>query len=95
MAHSKMILNEKAVRVPDARPDVARTSDDVQTKIGLEFRRWYTDGKTAPFDKVEWEKRTAQIGNEKGQVIFSQENVEVPKSWSQTATNIVSSKYFH
>ena len=50
MAHSKMILNEKAVRVPDARPDVARTSDDVQTKIGLEFRRWYTDGKTAPFD---------------------------------------------
>jgi ribonucleoside-diphosphate reductase alpha chain len=94
MAHSKMILNEKAVRVPDARPDVARTSDDVQTKIGLEFRRWYTDGKTAPFDKVEWEKRTAQIGNEKGQVIFRQEDVEVPKGWSQTATNIVASKYF-
>ena len=48
-----------------------------------------------PFDKVEWERRTALIGNEKGQVIFRQENVEVPKSWSQTATNIVASKYFH
>ncbi|MGH9730382.1 MAG: vitamin B12-dependent ribonucleotide reductase, partial [Candidatus Acidiferrales bacterium] len=44
---------------------------------------------------VEWERRTAQIGNEKGQVIFRQDNIEVPKSWSQTATNIVASKYFH
>ena len=49
----------------------------------------------SPFDKVEWERRTALIGNDKGQVIFRQENVEVPKSWSQTATNIVASKYFH
>src|SRR6202021_1153422 len=44
---------------------------------------------------VEWERRTALIGNDKGQVIFRQENVEVPKSWSMTATNIVASKYFH
>jgi ribonucleoside-diphosphate reductase alpha chain len=64
-------------------------------KAGLEFRRFFTNGKTHPFDAVEWEPRTAQIGNEKGQVIFRQENVEVPKSWSQTATNIVASKYFH
>ena len=62
---------------------------------GLEFHRHFTDGKVAPFDAVEWERRTAQIGNEKGQVIFRQENIEVPKSWSQTATNIVASKYFH
>ena len=62
---------------------------------GLEFRRYFTDGKVSPFDAVEWERRTAQIGNEKGQVIFRQENVEVPKAWSQTATNIVASKYFH
>ena len=44
---------------------------------------------------VEWEKRTALIGNEKGVTIFRQDDVEVPKSWSQTATNIVASKYFH
>jgi ribonucleoside-diphosphate reductase alpha chain len=62
---------------------------------GLLFERYFTDGRKSPFDAVEWEKRTAQIGNEKGATIFKQENVEVPKSWSQTATNIVASKYFH
>ena len=62
---------------------------------GLEFPRRFTDGKVHPFDAVEWERRTALIGNDKGQVIFRQEDVEVPKSWSQTATNIVTSKYFH
>jgi ribonucleoside-diphosphate reductase alpha chain len=39
--------------------------------------------------------RTASIQNEKGQNVFEQRNVEVPKDWSQTATNIVASKYFH
>ncbi|MHB8609899.1 MAG: vitamin B12-dependent ribonucleotide reductase [Candidatus Acidiferrales bacterium] len=62
---------------------------------GLPFERYFTDGKFSPFDAVEWEKRTALIGNEKGVTIFRQEDVEVPKSWSQTATNIVTSKYFH
>ena len=62
---------------------------------GLEFQRRFTDEKVSPFDAVEWERRTALIGNDKGQVIFRQENIEVPKSWSQTATNIVVSKYFH
>src|SRR5271166_3888113 len=62
---------------------------------GLLFERYFTDGKISPFDAVEWEKRTALIGNEKGVTIFKQENVEVPKGWSQTATNIVASKYFH
>ncbi|HXX18777.1 MAG TPA: vitamin B12-dependent ribonucleotide reductase [Candidatus Acidoferrum sp.] len=62
---------------------------------GLQFQRRFTNGATSPFEAVEWERRTALIGNDKGQVIFRQENVEVPKSWSQTATNIVASKYFH
>ncbi|HKV23455.1 MAG TPA: vitamin B12-dependent ribonucleotide reductase [Candidatus Acidoferrum sp.] len=62
---------------------------------GLPFERYFTDGKSSPFDLVEWEKRTALIGNEKGVTIFRQDDVEVPKSWSQTATNIVTSKYFH
>jgi ribonucleoside-diphosphate reductase alpha chain len=62
---------------------------------GLFFERYLTDGKKSPFDLVEWEKRTALIGNEKGVTIFRQEGIEVPKSWSQTATNIVTSKYFH
>ncbi len=47
-----------------------------------------------PFDVVEWEIRSAVIGNEKGKVVFEQRDVEIPKFWSQQATNIVVSKYF-
>src|ERR1700692_1866615 len=74
---------------------MAETNQITRRATGLEFQRRFTDGKVYPFDKVEWERRTALIGNDKGQVIFRQENVEVPKSWSMTATNIVASKYFH
>src|SRR5712692_905272 len=62
---------------------------------GLVFQLYFTNVERSPFDAVEWEKRTALIANEKGATIFRQEDVEVPKSWSQTATNIVASKYFH
>ena len=62
---------------------------------GLVFPRYFSDPQKSPFDAVEWEKRVALIGNEKGATIFRQEDVEVPKTWSQTATNIVASKYFH
>jgi ribonucleoside-diphosphate reductase alpha chain len=67
----------------------------VGVRKGLVFERFFTDGRMSPFDAVEWEKRAALIGNEKGVTIFRQDDVEVPKSWSQTATNIVASKYFH
>src|SRR5437016_4501641 len=66
-----------------------------KTQKGLEFRRCFTRERTSPFDTVEWEYRTAAITSESGEVIFEQKNVEVPKSWSMTATNIVASKYFH
>ena len=62
---------------------------------GLEFRRYFTREGISPYDSVEWEYRTAAITGESGEVIFEQKNVEVPKSWSMTATNIVASKYFH
>ena len=74
---------------------MTETNQATRRATGLEFQRRFTDGKVSPFDKVEWERRTALIGNDKGQVIFRQENVEVPKIWSMTATNIVASKYFH
>ena len=47
------------------------------------------------YDQVKWELRTASIGNDKGAVIFEQRDVEAPADWSQTATNIVVSKYFY
>ena len=74
---------------------VNRAKVQTEAHPGLEFHRFFTDGSVSPFDAVEWERRAALISNEKGQVIFSQDNIEVPKSWSQTATNIVASKYFH
>jgi len=75
--------------------ETATRTDQANAGKGLVFERRFTDGKTSAFDMVEWEKRTALIGNEKGATIFRQEGVEVPKNWSQTATNIVTSKYFH
>ena len=47
-----------------------------------------------PFDEVTWEQRSAVIGNERGEVVFEQRDVEIPSFWSQQATNIVVSKYF-
>ena len=46
------------------------------------------------FDEVTWELRSAVINDEKGQPVFEQHGIEVPSTWSQTATNIVASKYF-
>jgi len=66
-----------------------------KTQRGLEFRRYLTREGISPYDTVEWEYRTAAITSESGEVIFEQKNVEVPKGWSMTATNIVASKYFH
>jgi ribonucleoside-diphosphate reductase alpha chain len=66
-----------------------------RARRGLEFKRFYTQEGLPPFEAVEWESRTAAITSESGEVIFEQKNVEVPKSWSMTATNIVASKYFH
>lgn len=62
---------------------------------GLTIRRYFTRPNVHPFDEIEWELRTANISNEKGETIFEQKNVEVPKFWSMTATNVVASKYFH
>jgi ribonucleoside-diphosphate reductase alpha chain len=61
---------------------------------GLTFpRRWTTPG-VHPYDQIEWEIRTASIGNESGKTVFEQKDVEVPAFWSQLATNVVVSKYF-
>ncbi len=62
---------------------------------GLAFRRFFTKPGVSPYNEVEWELRTAQITDSQGGMIFEQKNVEVPKDWSMTATNIVASKYLH
>jgi len=66
-----------------------------KTAPGLSVRRLFTKLGVSPYDEVEWDLRLAQITDAQGNVIFEQKNVEVPKDWSMTATNIVASKYLH
>lgn len=61
---------------------------------GIPYKRYFTKKGEHPFDQIEWELRDAIISNEKGEVVFSQKNVEIPKNWSMLATNVVVSKYF-
>ncbi|HEU6447272.1 MAG TPA: vitamin B12-dependent ribonucleotide reductase [Verrucomicrobiae bacterium] len=61
----------------------------------LKIERTFSDPRVKPFDQIEWDKRTAEITDDGGKVIFKQENVEVPKSWSVLATKVVVSKYFY
>src|SRR5579859_6256243 len=61
----------------------------------LPIQRIFSDAKVKPFDQIEWERRSAEITDDAGKVIFKQDNVEVPKSWSILATKVVVSKYFY
>ncbi|MEO8275361.1 MAG: vitamin B12-dependent ribonucleotide reductase [Thermoanaerobaculia bacterium] len=76
------VSESEAVTAPDA------------VHAGLHFERYFSTAGVDPFDAVEWEVRDAVIGNEKGEKVFEQKSVEMPKFWSQTATNVVVSKYF-
>src|SRR5260370_34067927 len=55
---------------------------------GLVLERYFTRPGVDPFDEIDWEIRNAVIGSEKGEIVFEQKDVEVPKFWSQTATNV-------
>src|SRR5215472_1151318 len=85
---SKVLELQKTIK--KALPTAQRT--------GVRFPKYFTQkleaGRT-PYDEIAWELRTAAIGNDKGAIIFEQNDIEVPADWSQTATNIVVSKYFH
>ena len=63
-------------------------------RTGLTFTPHFTTPNVHPYDLLEWERRDAVIYNEKGDTIFKQEQVEVPTSWTQLATDIAASKYF-
>lgn len=61
---------------------------------GLRFSRRFTREGVAPFDLFEYDYRTSVIRNPSGEVVFEMNNVEVPKHWSQIATDILAQKYF-
>jgi len=61
---------------------------------GLAFERAFSDGEVHPYDQIVWERRQSVITNPDGSVVFKMEGAEIPKGWSQLATDIVVSKYF-
>ncbi|TMC15037.1 MAG: vitamin B12-dependent ribonucleotide reductase, partial [Chloroflexi bacterium] len=82
-----------AKNVADVAAETGRKSSTRAPK-GLRFERFFTPPGSHAHDLVEWERRTASIVGEKGKLIFEQKDVEVPRSWSQLAINIVAQKYF-
>lgn len=67
---------------------------NVYSKDGLAVERLFTKGAPKPLERIEYEQRTTRITNPDGSVVFELKDAEIPKSWSQLATDIMVSKYF-
>ncbi len=72
-----------------------RSAGEEQSSRALRVPRFFTTPGRHPFDGIEWELRTASLTNDRGEVIFEQEDIEAPRSWSEMATKVVASKYFY
>jgi ribonucleoside-diphosphate reductase alpha chain len=90
---SSIDLTTQTIRVRGGGPKPKATRKETKTG-GIEVTRYFTTPGVDVYDTCEWELRTAIIVNERGEVVFEQKDVEVPKFWSQMATNVVVSKYF-
>jgi hypothetical protein len=94
-ASHKEALEQMAKHVADVAANGGQNEiQEADRARGLRFERYFTPPGSHAYDLVEWERRTAAITNEKGALIFEQRDVEVPRSWSQLATNVVAQKYF-
>lgn len=74
------------------RGGVPEPSPTASYGSGLTWPRLFGSGD--PYASIRWEKRDARITKSTGEIVFEQKDVEVPEFWSQTATDIVASKYF-
>jgi ribonucleoside-diphosphate reductase alpha chain len=91
----KNILEEQAEEVQEMLAEVSSVSENKTIKRGFTWHRLFGESKTGhPYDEIVWEIRSAKISKGDGTVVFEQKNVEVPNFWTQTATDIVASKYF-
>src|SRR6266704_850124 len=90
----QQILENASNPLVDSGVDRSRVRKPTAPAPGLTFPRFFTEPGVDPFDEIEWELRSAVISSERGEVVFEQRDVEIPKTWSQQATNIVVSKYF-
>src|SRR5437016_5582748 len=95
MIQLKPGIPPSALNKPRKPADRHQNRSAKKSASGLRYERVFSDGAVKPFEQVEWEHRTAEITDDSGQIIFKQENVEVPKNWSALATKIAVSKYFY
>ncbi|HUW18972.1 MAG TPA: vitamin B12-dependent ribonucleotide reductase [Sedimentisphaerales bacterium] len=83
---------ENPFRTERPRPETAVGAAE---STGLRIEQFFSTPGIHPFEQLEWEMRPARITADNGEVIFEQDNIEVPSSWSQLATKVVASKYFY
>jgi len=86
---------DKATGIAGEKTSKPGDIDSGKVKNPIPVERYFSSEKTHPFDQIQWQRRTATIADEKGQVVFEQRDVEVPKNFSQLATKVVVSKYFY
>ena len=86
--------NRTTGAIRKVRKSLSAKNKDAQGQ-GLKIPYVFCSPSQDPFKTVEWEKRKASISDEKGGVLFEQDGVSMPKSWSMLATNVVASKYFY
>jgi len=82
------------ISVAPSDETVTKRSPTGDSLTGLKFPRLFTEEEVHPFDQVEWTFRSSSIYDEKGEVVFHLDQVEVPTDWSQLAVDIAASKYF-
>src|SRR5437867_453063 len=81
---------------PDRRQTKASAPSQAppREEARLPIERYFTKPEVDPYDKLEWEVRTASIEGADGRPVFEQKDIEIPATWSQNATNVVAPKYF-
>ncbi|HZZ08636.1 MAG TPA: vitamin B12-dependent ribonucleotide reductase [Candidatus Binataceae bacterium] len=89
-----MAAGEMTMPGLDKKPPKAPERIQAVSRAGLAIERFFSRPGVDPMSEVQWELRSAVIAGEDGRVVFEQRDVEVPRAWSQTATNVVVSKYF-
>jgi len=89
-AHPDAATHSEVIALDAARRGETRST----APLGVTIPRHFTRPGQDVFATVEWEIRSARISNERGETIFEQTDCEIPKAWSQLATNVVVSKYF-
>lgn len=87
-------LDEKVMRTSDEPRLASPGQVPPKAVTGLHVERHYTKQGVDPFDAVEWTTRKSVIKEPDGSVVFQVDRCEVPKEWSQLATDIIVSKYF-